>query len=168
VRLSFEDARKLNIDEDIIRRAQEHAAFAERSEVVREHLEVEPPKPKRAKAADGMNKTELAFAQALGRNILVEPYHEWAREPVKVRLAGRTWYTPDFGVWFPYGPEPFTLIEVKGFMRDDAAVKLKVAAAKYPAWRWLLVFRDGQHGWDIREVTSRGIGREPVRIPWIQ
>jgi hypothetical protein len=60
-------------------------------------------------------------------------------------------------------------IEVKGgWFRDDAKVKVKVAAEMFPCFQWLLVFREKYHDWDVREVTSRGIGREPIRVPWIQ
>lgn len=38
--------------------------------------------------------------------------------------------------------------EVKGFMRDDARVKFKVAAALYPWFEWVLVVRDGK-GWEV-------------------
>jgi len=31
--------------------------------------------------------------------------------------------------------------EVKGFMRDDAAVKLKMAAAAFPWWQFKLIRR---------------------------
>jgi hypothetical protein len=151
-------------------RAVEHPAASGRSEgdVLRERFGITEDVPTSKAPDDGMNKTELTFARTLGTHILKDPYHRWAREPVKVRLAGRTWYTPDFGVWFPYAPdEPFTLIEVKGFMRDDAAVKLKVAASIYPEWRWLLARREGRHDWDVRQVTNRGIGTSPIRVSWI-
>jgi hypothetical protein len=168
-RLSFAEARKLNIDERIIRVAEQHAAQAERSEAVRERLEVEPPKPKRAKAADGMNKTERAFAEMLDQSLRYEQISGWRREPVKFRLAGRTWYTPDFVVCPAWSPNtPRYIFEVKGFMRDDASVKLKVAAELYPCFRWFLVRREGRNGWDVREITSRGIGTYPIVVPWIQ
>jgi hypothetical protein len=47
-----------------------------------------------------------------------------------LRLAYNTTYTPDFLVIANDGRAEFH--EVKGFMRDDAAVKIKVAAEMFP------------------------------------
>ena len=131
-----------------------------------------PPATKAAVQTDGMNKLEMRF-----RDTVLEPAwtrHEignYWREPIKLRLAGRTYYTPDFlvisGRAGEHGiPPRFTFVEVKGFMRDDASVKLKVAASSYPCFGWLLVTRD-RWGWYVREVTSAGIGREEITVPWI-
>lgn len=113
------------------------------------------------KGEDGLNKTERRF-----RDEVTSLVHRIRRESLKFRLAGRTWYTPDFIVQeFPYGTPPLC-VEIKGFMRDDAAVKLKTAASLYPEFRWLLV-RAIKGGWDVREVTGRGIGRERIAMAWI-
>ncbi len=134
------------------------------AEVLR-RLGVEDVAPSTTKEpGNGMNKTERAFAANLQTAVSNNSIAWWWREPFKVRLAGRTWYTPDFFVLL--SPR-FIAIEVKGFMRDDAAVKLKVAAETYPCFRWLLVTRAGRHGWEVREVGRTGIGREPIVIPWI-
>jgi hypothetical protein len=88
------------------------------------------------------------------------------REPLKFRLGGRVFWTPDFAAIEPDGR--LVLIETKGgWFRDHAKVKTKVAAALYPQFRWLLVFREGRGGWRVLEVTGRGIGREPIVVPWI-
>jgi hypothetical protein len=86
------------------------------------------------------------------------------REPIKLRLAGRTTYAPDFLVI--EGTARFTFVETKGFMREDANVKLKVAAAMYPVFGWLLVTRD-KWGWHVRPVDARGIGRDEITVHWI-
>lgn len=157
MRLSIAQARALNIDEAIIRQAEESPPPAE------------PPTPKRAKPADGMNKTERAFAEMLDAMLHAEQISGWMREPVKFRLAGRTWYAPDFVVCPAWSPNtPRYMVEIKGFMRDDAAVKLKVAAEQYPCFRWLLVRRAGRNCWETREVDRRGIGADPVQISWIR
>lgn len=133
-------------------------------------LKAEPRKPvTRTRPDDGMNKTERAFSETLEQSRQSTLIARWDREPLTFRLAGKTRYTPDFLVW----PDArnwdtrFTFVEVKGFMRDDAAVKLKVAAEMFTCFRWLLVRRAGRHGWETREVTRRGIGTTPIQVPWI-
>jgi len=54
----------------------------------------------------------------------------WGFEKIKLKLAPKTYYTPDFCVIMNDGKMEFH--EVKGFMRDDAAVKIKVAAELIP------------------------------------
>lgn len=51
-------------------------------------------------------------------------------EAVKLRLADKTFYTPDFMVMMKNFEIEFH--EPKGFMLDDANVKIKVAAEMYP------------------------------------
>lgn len=69
-------------------------------------------------------------------------------------LAKDTRYTPDFNVMAADGV--LEMHEVKGFMRDDANVKIKVAAAMFP-FRFFLVRkrakRDGG-GFSIEEVGA--------------
>ncbi len=76
------------------------------------------------------NKTEIAYAahlEVLKRAGLIL----WYRfEAIKLRLADNTFYSPDFAVMMPDGEIEFH--EVKGFWRDDARVKIKVAAEMYP------------------------------------
>lgn len=77
-----------------------------------------------------MNKTEAAYerdlrdAQTLG-DVL------WYRfEGLKLRLADNTFYTPDFAVLA--SDRVMECHEVKGFWRDDARAKIKIAAEMYP------------------------------------
>jgi hypothetical protein len=58
----------------------------------------------------------------------------WKFEAVKLRLADKTFYTPDFLVVLKDGSLEFH--ETKGFWRDDARVKIKVAAELYPMFRF--------------------------------
>lgn len=77
-----------------------------------------------------MNKTESAYAQHLELRRNAGDVQWWAFEPVKLRLADNTFYTPDFGVMASDGV--LEMHEVKGFWEDDARVKIKVAAAQFP------------------------------------
>ncbi len=158
--LSFAEAKLLGI-------GHLHPAVSGRTEaaIIRELAGEQVPPPAK-EAGDGMNKLERSFFEQMSASPHVVKV---LREPYKLRLAGRTWYTPDFVVW----PVVYTgdcrpaCVEVKGFMRDDAAVKLKVAATLYAEWRWLLVTRAGRHSWEVREVTRTGIGTTPIIVPWI-
>jgi hypothetical protein len=51
-------------------------------------------------------------------------------EAVKLRLADKTFYSPDFAVMVANGE--LEMHEVKGFWEDDARVKIKCAAEKFP------------------------------------
>jgi len=106
---------------------------------------------------DGMNKLERAFWEQLQTAQRAMEFRFIWREPVVLRLAGRTTYKPDFVSCTPLNH--LTFWEVKGYMRDDAAVKLKVAASQFPCFQWVLVQR--KRGlWQCRDVTDRGIGTQ--------
>ena len=86
--------------------------------------------------AGAMNKTEAEYGQLLER-LKASGDVLWYRfEGVKLRLADATFYSPDFAVMRADGR--LQMVEVKGFMLDDANVKLKVAAGMYP-FEFLLV-----------------------------
>lgn len=101
-------------------------------------------RPKRASKAGGaagmkalgrlpvgtMNKTEARYAKLLDDRLHAGEILWYKFEGVKLRLADNTFYSPDFFVMLADGT--LEVHEVKGFMTDDAAVKVKVAAAMYP------------------------------------
>lgn len=99
-----------------------------------------------------MNKTEARYAERLKRLVAEGEVLWWAFEAVKLKLAPATYYTVDFLVV----TSDFTLEahETKGFMRDDAAVKLKVAAKLFP-FVFRLVKWSGKAGWTIKAVTGK-------------
>lgn len=76
------------------------------------------------------NKTEEAYAGYLDLMVRADKYRSWAFEAVKLRLAKSTFYTPDFMVVTQDGE--IEMHEVKGFWRDDARVKIKVASEMFP------------------------------------
>lgn len=87
------------------------------------------------KDSRGMNKTEAAYAALLDVQKEAGEVAAWFFESVKVRLADRTWYSPDFMVILTTGAVEFH--EVKGgFVRDDALVKFKVAREMFKAFAW--------------------------------
>lgn len=95
-----------------------------------------------------MNKTEAAYDNHLQslRHAGKILWHKF--EAIKLRLADATFYTPDFAVLS--SDCVMELHEVKGFMMDDANVKIKVAASMYP-FRFKLV-RKRSSGWVVNEI----------------
>lgn len=77
------------------------------------------------------NKTEAAYEDRVLKPAMLSGDVAWYRfEGVKLRLADKTFYEPDFFVMRRNGE--LEVIEIKGFWTDDARVKIKVAAAQYP------------------------------------
>lgn len=113
--------------------------------------DVTPAKPTlRQKRGPKLNKTEAAFEAYLRANT-ERTIHT---QDITLTLGNGVRYTPDFSTWAKLGDAFPAFFEVKGFMRDDAAVKLKVAAAMYPQFMFFLVHRDRTQpsGWRIEEV----------------
>ena len=99
-----------------------------------------------------MNNTEKAWADELMLAFNADEIAWWAYEPVKLYLTDgkKTSYTPDFMVRMNDGKIRFD--EVKGFWRDDARVKIKVAAFRYPffSFQAMSMLRKGK-GWKIEQ-----------------
>jgi hypothetical protein len=100
-----------------------------------------------------MNKTEQSYADFLEKRRQAGEI-EWFRfEGLKLRLADKTFYEPDFFVMLANGE--LEAHEVKGgYIFEDAKIKLKIAASTYP-FRFYIVKprakRDGG-GFSIEEV----------------
>lgn len=92
-----------------------------------------------------MNGTEAKFALFLQSG--EEHVASYKFECVKLRLADKTYYTPDFMVIMEDGSIIF--YEVKGFWRDDARVKIKVAAEQYPEFEFVAVQQVNGDGWSF-------------------
>lgn len=80
-----------------------------------------------------LNKTERAFYDVL----LSRGYRRVGVQDITLKLADDTRYTPDFSAIGPNAEMIF--FEVKGFFRDDAKVKLKVAARQHSWAQFYLV-----------------------------
>jgi len=98
----------------------------------------------------GMNKAELAYSRqldALG--------HTWRYEPLKLRLADLTYYSPDFMVIDKDGVVQFHEVKAqwKGaktfHSEDDAKVKIKVAAEQFP-WFFFRIVWKSPEGWQYK------------------
>jgi len=104
----------------------------------------------------GLNKTEAAFLEYLKERF---PHVDVLSQGITLKLGNGTRYTPDFFVSTDATNEHALPVcqcqawEVKGFMRDDANVKLKVAAAKFSWITFYLVRRQGKTGgWNIQRI----------------
>ena len=98
-----------------------------------------------------MNNTEKAYAQHLEIQKREGEINYYSFDGINLRLADNTFYKPDFLVMRADGQ--LEIHEVKGFWTDDALVKIKVAADKFP-FKFIAVMKQTKKnggGWDIRE-----------------
>jgi len=97
-----------------------------------------------------MNKTEARYAELLELRKLAGEILDYKFEPFRLILAGNTSYCPDFLVVFK---DHFEIHEVKGFLRDDANVKFKVAARTFPWFKFIMIFWKKKQ-WDYHEISK--------------
>jgi len=93
-------------------------------------------KPRFGPRKVGMNGLETRYSKYLDEMKSAGIVLDWRYEAVKLRLADKTFYTPDFAVFYP---DRIELHETKGFMQDDANVKIKVAAEQHWYFKFVLV-----------------------------
>lgn len=93
-----------------------------------------------------MNKTERRFAQELALQAKAGEIAWWAYEPVNLRLGVNCYYRIDFMVMKSDGR--LIAYEVKGKWEDDALVKIRTAAEKFP-WPFIAV-RWVNGAWEYR------------------
>lgn len=101
-----------------------------------------------------MNKTEEAYAAHLElRRRAGEVEAVWF-EGITLKLAEGCRYTPDFLVMLSDGR--LEAHEVKGHWQDDAKVKIKVAAAKFPLRFIALkaIPRKAGGGWEEQDFSA--------------
>lgn len=92
------------------------------------------------------NKTEAAYMVLLEAKKRAGEIVWYGFEAVTLKLADDTRYTPDFAVLL--ADMTIEMHEVKGFWRDDARVKIKVAAAMFP-FRFFAVKKEKGGAWDV-------------------
>lgn len=148
---------------DVLGKHREPRVSPARSTETRDSLSTEAQRASpEGSATGGMNKTEARFAEDFltdricsgGR--FVKPL-SWLFGSIKLRLADKTWYTPDFFVFFE---EETFVYEVKGSWKsphqEDSRVKLKVAAELYPQFTFFAAVPNRETGgWDIEEIPCR-------------
>ena len=112
-----------------------------------------------------MNSTEKAYSEHLEGLRLQGLIHGWQFEPIKLRLADLTYYSPDFMV--QAFDETIELHEVKACMKngkflfeDDARVKIKVAAEMHPVFAFIVAGKlpkASGGGWKFEVISKGGI-----------
>ncbi len=115
-------------------------------------------------AVNKMNAIEEEFAWMLEQRKRTSEIVDYAFEAMIFRLADRTTYTPDFVI---VHLDHFELVDVKArgvakmvqsksgkvykkqwtSKRDDAAVKMKVAAELFPWMRWAYYYHEADGQW---------------------
>lgn len=126
--------------------------------------QVPAPAPTLATMLDpfaGMNPGERKFADYLaGKKGRGEILH-WAFEPITLKLAPSTRYTPDFLIVLP--DRSIALYDVKGrkgesfWAEEDAWLKLKLAAALHPFPLYVVWPLKGGAGWGVEWVGPNAV-----------
>jgi len=93
-----------------------------------------------------MNGTESAYAAVLDARKRLGEIVDWSFEPEKLRLADKTFYSPDFRVLLADGSLEFHEVKAcksdgKPLFEDDARVKIKVAAEQHWMYRFVGAYR---------------------------
>jgi hypothetical protein len=94
------------------------------------------------------NKWEREYAGRLDQRKYLKEIRDYQYENVGFRLADKCFFYPDF---FIAMSTHFEVHDVKGFMRDDALVKLKIAKDMYPWFRWVIV-KKVKGEWEEKEI----------------
>lgn len=94
-----------------------------------------------------LNKLERAY---LG-HLRASGYPRIGIQNITLKLAHDCRLTPDFNI---YKEGFFTFIDVKGFQREDALIKMKVAARTFPWARFEIVKRTKTGQWDHQHVKA--------------
>lgn len=94
-----------------------------------------------------LNKTEALYYWYLKNS----PLYKWVGvQCVTLKLGDDTRYTPDFICIDNLGD--MVAVEVKGFWRDDAKVKIKVAARMFPFIQFEVIQKGKNDVWIRTEV----------------
>jgi hypothetical protein len=119
-----------------------------------------------------MNRTEQRYADHLEMRRLGGEVLWYAFGAISFRLAPKTHYHPDFLVML--ADDSLEVHEVKGSVRnrqtgvtkplveDDAAVKIKVAAERYP-FRFVMAWEERGVGWVFRDYSGEPASAEGVK-----
>lgn len=85
-----------------------------------------------------MNKTEQAYAAMLDERKATGEVIRWEFESMTFKLAHDCRYTPDFAIWLSDGSMELVDCKGGGPMDDKSRVKARVAAEKFPMFRFVI------------------------------
>jgi hypothetical protein len=117
-----------------------------------------------------MNKTEQLFSKLLEKAQKEGEILRWHFEEVSLKIAPNTRYIPDFVAVLPNGR--WQVFEIKGHLEDDAAVKFKSAAAKYPEISFHMIRRSKGQWMTVYnlpseiQITEDKIIKDQVMLDW--
>lgn len=99
------------------------------------------------------NKTEAAFGLRLASMLQAGEIFWYRFQPLRLRIGrgGRhkdAYYKPDFAALTPNGQ--LVIYEVKGFWREAARVRIRVAAEVFPFFKFIAATKT-KDGWDYEE-----------------
>lgn len=125
-----------------------------------------PKKFRRAKARarhvpGQMNKTEQEYDSLLESQIRSGEIVSFGFESIKLKLADKTFFTPDFFVEYATGEMVFHEVKAatskgKVLCEDDARVKIKVAAQQYPQFGFVVAAKLPAKiggGWKVEVIS---------------
>jgi hypothetical protein len=98
----------------------------------------------------GMNRLESRYAAVLDARKSAGEIRNYWWDCINLRIGANCFYRTDFLVMA--SDCTLELHETKGFMRDDALVKLKIVADKFP-FR-VYVVRWVENEWEMRDMSN--------------
>ena len=104
------------------------------------------------KGPDGKNKTERAYGVVLEDRKRAGEVWDYLFDAVNFRLGEKCFYKPDYLVYLEDGS--IEVHEVKGFMEDDARVKVRAFVEKFHIP--LVIVRRRKGAWDYERLEAKG------------
>lgn len=95
------------------------------------------------------NDWESRYGSQLHLRMMASDIAMYAYQPIRLRLATAVWYTPDYIV--RHIDNTIECVEVKGFMREAANLRLKIAVDRFPQFRFTIAKLD-KGNWTHRKL----------------
>lgn len=96
---------------------------------------------------------EQEYAHLLNIRLAAKEIIGWQYEAIRLKIADKTTYTPDFLILYPDGSQEF--VEVKGYLRQSANVKFKACAEKFKGFKWSMQHKVKGVWQILKEIDNR-------------